>query len=31
VALQRLARDLEGPDCDEVLREMENELRKDEP
>jgi hypothetical protein len=31
VALQRLARDLTGPDRDQVLREMEEELRKDEP
>lgn len=31
VALQRLARDLTGPDREQVLREMEEELRKDEP
>ena len=31
VALQRLSRDLDGMDRDEVLREMEAELRKDEP
>jgi hypothetical protein len=31
VALQRLARDLEGPDREAVLEEMEVELRKDEP
>jgi len=31
VALQRLYRDLDGSDRDEVLREMEAELRKDEP
>ncbi|MFM2125863.1 MAG: hypothetical protein RL328_2314, partial [Acidobacteriota bacterium] len=31
VALQRLSRDLEGPDRDQVLQEIEAELRKDEP
>jgi hypothetical protein len=31
VALQRLARDLTGSDREQVLREMEEELRKDEP
>lgn len=31
VALQRLARDLTGADREQVLREMEEELRKDEP
>jgi len=31
VALQRLDQDLEGPDREEVLRQMESELRKDEP
>jgi hypothetical protein len=31
VALQRLARDLTGTDREQVLREMEEELRKDEP
>jgi hypothetical protein len=31
VALQRLAKDLEGSDREAVLREMEIELRKDEP
>jgi nucleotide-binding universal stress UspA family protein len=31
VALQRLSRDLDGPDRDAVLQEMEEELRKDEP
>jgi hypothetical protein len=31
VALQRLARDLQGAERTEVLREMEDELRKDQP
>ena len=31
VALQRLDQDLDGPDREEVLRQMESELRKDEP
>jgi hypothetical protein len=31
VALQRLAKDLHGPERDEVLREIEEELRRDEP
>jgi amino acid transporter len=31
VALQRLARDLEGPEREQVIREIEDELRKDHP
>ncbi|MEI9812873.1 MAG: hypothetical protein WDO18_09470 [Acidobacteriota bacterium] len=31
VALQRLAQDLVGPERDQVLKHMEEELRKDEP